>query len=138
MAWIWIILGLLYLISPYDLFPDFFPIRGWIDDAVILILLVRYVMRIKKTKQSAQGSQQQQRDDTRRATSGESGSAEADPYAVLGVSPSAKKDEVQSAYRRLAKQYHPDKVAHLGAELQELAEKRFKEIQHAYEKIING
>jgi curved DNA-binding protein CbpA len=30
------------------------------------------------------------------------------PYEVLGVSKTAGADEIRSAYRRLAKQYHPD------------------------------
>ncbi len=54
------------------------------------------------------------------------------PHEILGVSPDATREEIRTAYLSLAKQYHPDRVSHLGKEFQELAEKRFKEIQQAY------
>jgi DnaJ like chaperone protein len=53
------------------------------------------------------------------------------------VEPSATQDDIKTAYRKLANQYHPDKVAHLGTELQQLADQRFKEIQAAYEKLMH-
>ena len=43
----WVILGsLLYLFSPIDIAPDFLPIIGWIDDGVILTLLVSEVSQM--------------------------------------------------------------------------------------------
>ena len=54
------------------------------------------------------------------------------PHEILGVSPEATREEIRTAYLNLAKQYHPDRVSHLGEEFQDLAEKRFKEIQQAY------
>ena len=30
------------------------------------------------------------------------------PYEVLGINPGATKDEIKSAYRKMAKKYHPD------------------------------
>ena len=41
--------------------------------------------------------------------------------------------EIKKAYRKMAKKYHPDKVASLGKELRLLAEKRSKEINVAYQ-----
>lgn len=50
-----------------------------------------------------------------------------DPYVVLGVSKNATSDEIKSAYRKLARQYHPDLNKEEGAEA------KFKEVQEAYE-----
>ena len=52
----------------------------------------------------------------------------ATPYDSLGVSRSATQDEIKKAYRKLARQYHPDKNPGDAA-----AEDRFKEVQTAYD-----
>lgn len=56
-----------------------------------------------------------------------------DPYSILGVSPNASIDEITTAYRKLAQENHPDKVAGLAQEFRELAERRMKIINAAYE-----
>ena len=56
-------------------------------------------------------------------------------YKVLGVSPNATDDEVKRAYRRLALEHHPDKVAALGEDVRKAAEKKFQEINAAKELI---
>ena len=53
-----------------------------------------------------------------------------DPYGVLGVSGDASDAEIQRAYRRLARQYHPDRNPDDAA-----AEARFKAIQDSYDAI---
>ncbi len=55
-----------------------------------------------------------------------------DPYKVLGVSPDASDEEIKKAYRRLAKQYHPDRNPGDAA-----AAKKMQEINAAYEQIKN-
>lgn len=53
-----------------------------------------------------------------------------DPYTVLGVSKTASEGDIKSAYRRLAKRYHPDTNAN-----DPKAQERFSEVNSAYEVI---
>lgn len=41
-----IVMALIYVISPLDLVPDFFPIVGWIDDGLVFFLLMQLAMRL--------------------------------------------------------------------------------------------
>lgn len=59
-----------------------------------------------------------------------------DPYEVLGVERTASIDQIKSAYRSLAKKYHPDNYA--DSPLQEVANEKMQEINEAYDAIING
>jgi len=58
-----------------------------------------------------------------------------DPYAVLGVARGASRDEIAHAYREQLKRYHPDRVADLGAELQQVAHRKTVELQRAYAEL---
>jgi DnaJ-domain-containing protein 1 len=76
--------------------------------------------------------------------SGKSGSAASpappappalDPYATLGVDPSASDEEIEQAYRRGMSEYHPDRVANSAKEIRDLAGQRAGELNGAYEEI---
>ena len=56
-------------------------------------------------------------------------------YAILGVSPDATDEEVRRAYRKMALKHHPDKVAHLGPDVQRDATEKFRAINEAWERI---
>lgn len=56
-------------------------------------------------------------------------------YKILEIEKSATDDEVKSAYRKMAKKYHPDKVITDNEAIKKGAEEKFKQVQKAYEQI---
>lgn len=56
-------------------------------------------------------------------------------WKVLEVDPDASEGEILAAYRKMARMYHPVRVEGLGPEFKELAEKRMKEINAAYQEL---
>jgi len=145
-----IILVVVYALNPFDIVPDLFIGWGWLDDLVILGLLWRYLYAIKRgqsffgkffeqhrqfTDDRSDGSYSQSHQSDR-ADQFARDSAQNDPYQVLGVERNASPEEIKQAYRQLANKYHPDKVSHLGDEFKKLAERRFKDIQSAYQELM--
>jgi DnaJ like chaperone protein len=57
-------------------------------------------------------------------------------YEVLGVGVFATREEVAAAYKRKISEYHPDKVAQMGDEIREVAERKSKQINAAYEEAM--
>lgn len=56
-------------------------------------------------------------------------------YKILEITPDASDEEVKKAYRKMALKYHPDRVAHLGEDVQKAANAKFQELNAAYESI---
>ncbi len=141
------LLLILYVLSPFDLLPEFFlGYVGVIEDVITVGVLYWYFIyrpakiRAKSERayyQQGQGRRTEgyQRDQRRSQT--DMRPSKPDPYEVLGVNRGSSLGEIKRAYRRLAGKYHPDKVNHLGEEFRGLAEKKFKEIQEAYQELAN-
>ena len=143
MKYLLIIIGLIYILSPYDILPDFIVGWGWLDDLILLYFLWRFVKNLFQKQSNAQSFYHHQRHSFERNNGssekdehGPSESPSKDPYSVLNVPRNASPEEIKNAYRKLVNKYHPDKVFHLGEEFRKLAEKRFKEIEEAYRKLM--
>lgn len=59
-------------------------------------------------------------------------------YKILEIPKSSTDEQVKKAYRKMAIKYHPDKVSHLGEEVKNLAEEKFKMVNQAYSNIKNS
>jgi len=59
-------------------------------------------------------------------------------YEILEVSPSSSLDEIRTAYKRKISMYHPDKVSSMGPEFNEIAQKKSKEINSAYDEAVRS
>jgi uncharacterized membrane protein YkvA (DUF1232 family) len=136
-----IIIGFIYVLSPYDILPDFIVGWGWIDDIIFLYALWRIFKYFSQRSSGFQNYYYQSRQSFERNHGSPGKDAHTqqtpdDPYTILNVPKGASAEEIKKAYRELANKYHPDKVVHLGDEFRELAEKRFKEIEEAYRKLM--
>jgi uncharacterized membrane protein YkvA (DUF1232 family) len=145
-----ILFGLAYLISPVDIIPELFvPYIGWIDDGFVLFAilhLIRYgelpwFLFKKNNRKTAHNyrfnsgqSPSQSTGKTKKKADfpGNESNGFRSSYEILGVSADATWEQIQAAYKEKIKQYHPDKVSHLGEEFSHLANEKFLEIQKAY------
>ncbi|MFB3816668.1 MAG: DnaJ domain-containing protein [Candidatus Methylomirabilales bacterium] len=136
-----ILISLLYVLSPLDVMPDLLPGIGWMDDVLVIGALLWYLRsqqrgRIPWEVFGRMGGARAPRD--LRPEDLTADFSRLDPYELLEVPRTASAEEIKAAYKRAVARYHPDKVAHLGKEFQELAHKKLLAIQQAYETLHGG
>jgi hypothetical protein len=135
------ILVLLYAIIPVDLLPDFLGPLGRADDLLLFGLLAWYLMSRKSLREflkfgARPGPGQRPRESVGDKPGDQSGPGDQNPYTILEIAPNASIEDIRKAYRQKVAQYHPDRVNHLGEELQKLAHRKFIQIKKAYEDIL--
>jgi len=59
-------------------------------------------------------------------------------YSLMGISPVATDAEIKSAYRKLAKRFHPDANPQVTDAVRRVTEEKFKEVQEAYDVLRNS
>jgi uncharacterized membrane protein YkvA (DUF1232 family) len=143
-----LIIVLLYMLSPFDLVPDFLVGPGWVDDLLLIGALIWFLTarrpgesvgdfyrRYRRYKRPSSG-QGHTRFEEQRDREAPRGHEQENPYKILGVESGASPNEIKAAYRELVGKYHPDKVTHLGKEFQEMAHRKLLAIQKAYEALM--
>ena len=135
-----VLAAIVYVASPVDVVPDFIPGFGWVDDLVVILAVTFYLL-----KQRGQNPWQVLWAQVGGPAAGRAGAprpedlktdfSTMDPYALLEISRGARPEEIKAAYKRAVGRYHPDKVAHLGPEFQELAHRKLLAIQDAYAEL---
>ena len=133
-----IIIAVLYLVLPRDLVPDFLGSGLGLIDDLSFIALLTYFYRNRLREYTARSTRESGGQDQRERSShahAEAPESTFDPYAILCIGPSASAEEIRTAYKARMHEYHPDKVAHLGEELQKVAHRKAVEIQQAYEQL---
>jgi len=144
--------ALAYFVSPIDIIPDFL-VAGIcsVDDVLLLVIALGAISHYVKPKhiEQALALLDNRRKKRQAEQPGEKGNGQYDSgsrthmrgedyYAeILGLNGDMSPSNIKSCYSALAKQYHPDRVQHLGVELRDVAERKMKEINEAYEYFKN-
>jgi DnaJ-class molecular chaperone len=129
---LWIVLLIIYIISPFDAHPLFF------DDLIAAGILFYIIYKNSKQKQQSERyySNSGPGGKGRGAASHSSDPLTLDEaYSILGVKSGASLEEIGRAYRDKITKSHPDKVSHLSIELQEKAKELTLRLNEAYELI---
>ena len=112
-----------------------------VDRPIIAEAIISHLIEVTLAAESARvPPKDRQKRDQNRTDGGPPGSINQGQsktlYDILDLPPNADTESIKNAYRRIAKLYHPDKVASLAPEFQELAEAKMKEINNAYQQLL--
>jgi hypothetical protein len=129
-----IVIAIIYFVSPIDALPDLLGPLGRIDDLLVLGALLWQSYR--QGKSPVEPRNRDNHGPSAKPT--QSAPSIRTPREIFGLTSTASKDEIEARFRELMKQYHPDRVAHLGDELKKLAHEKTLEIQRAYEALLAG
>ena len=124
-VWIFLVCALLFLSRriPVALLLAVFAVVAWKLDA-------NRQSGARDIRRTQQGEPEQRREEQTRAFS--TTAEEARFHAILGSRPGMSFEEIKKAYHQRVREYHPDKVRHLGDDLQRLAEQKMRDINEAY------
>lgn len=126
-----LILAIVYFVFPLDLIPDIFGPFGRLDDLVIFILAIWSVAKDRRQRAAAQQAE------THRTKAEQTARKKSptDPYTLFKLARGATRADIDARYKELAKDYHPDRVAHLGEDIRTVAHEKMIEIQQAYDTL---
>ena len=130
----WLIGGILYLLYPRDLLTDGDSWFGYLDD-FILLLIALYKASEPDYRMPKTGITHFRRDRDFKGLKFKQNLKSSTPHEVLGIPPNATQEQIHAAYKELMAQYHPDKVQHLGEDLQEVAKQKSLAINKAYQEL---
>ena len=135
----WLIfVAVVYLLFPRDLLHDYLGRGlGLIDDVLLIGFLTHFYRKYLRefTDRAAGAGADPGPRERSRSTQPPPSERSLNPYTTLGIPTSASQETIESAYKARMSEYHPDKVAHLGEDLQKLAHQKAIEIQEAYRQL---
>jgi len=111
-----------------------------VDQPLIAEAVISRLIEVSHTTRSTRVPPKDQKNEQKRADARQTNSGDPQkfrtPYDILDLPQNADAESIKLAYRRMVKLYHPDKVATLAPEFQQLAELRMKEINAAYQQLL--
>lgn len=127
--YIWLIILILYILSPLDLHPLF------LDDIIASGILFYLWRRHSKQKRQRFYSHYYNQSQGNKENKTNAHTGLKDAYRTLGIKPGASLKEARKVYKEKITRTHPDKAGHLSEELQEKAKELTIKLNNAFDII---